>query len=400
MRLRSSRVRRGSRRPMTATVEPWVWNAAGVHADPPQASSARTQNVRRASAPSAASLFVAGSSVAATTYQAPSRSASSNRRRCHATRPASASSAIRSVTTGAEPHPRAGLEQPLGAALGDGAAAHDEHVAAVEEQARDEGRGPARRRQHARLAEAAHDQLREFVAVTDHLGDADLDARVRLGPVVGLLERPGAQPAREQPVAEHEHLPRPRRAGGVERVRQGRGGDLDEARVHAGPLVAGLPALGQAEVVVVGLRHARAAADPHERGVRAAPLAHGGVDALVDRLPQQLLAAQVARVVDAGARVPAAGLGEEAGDVVAGVDAGADHERHHDDVVGVRERGAHRVGHGRLAQLDEADADIGVGQQACHPSGERAGGAFAVGVAGAVRSDHECGHAWSSCIHW
>ena len=98
MSSRSAADLRGSRLPSTPTVTlPW-WPTAGVHADPPSASSARTQKVWRASAAAATRALTSGSSVTATTYHAPSRSDSVNSRRCSVSSPARPSSA--GVTSG------------------------------------------------------------------------------------------------------------------------------------------------------------------------------------------------------------------------------------------------------------------------------------------------------------
>ena len=76
--------RRGSRAaavlPITATVSPSWLPAAGVNAVAAWASSARTQKIRCRSATRPTRRLTSGSSVAAITYQAPSRSASSKAR--------------------------------------------------------------------------------------------------------------------------------------------------------------------------------------------------------------------------------------------------------------------------------------------------------------------------------
>jgi hypothetical protein len=60
----------------TPTERPSYSKDAGVTAVPSRATSARTQKMRRRSAPSTIAALTAGSSVAASTYQAPSRSSS------------------------------------------------------------------------------------------------------------------------------------------------------------------------------------------------------------------------------------------------------------------------------------------------------------------------------------
>ena len=133
MSSRSAADFRGSRLPSTPTVTlPWC-PTAGVHADPPRASSARTQKVCRRSAAAATRALTSGSSVAATTYHAPSRSASANSRRTRVSSPARPSSAgvtsgLTSVTCG----PRG--EEGRHPALGDVPAAHDDHLATGQDQ--------------------------------------------------------------------------------------------------------------------------------------------------------------------------------------------------------------------------------------------------------------------------
>ncbi len=96
--------RRGSRSaaelPITATVSPACRPTAGVKAVAAYASSARTQKIRCRSASSLTRSFTAVSSVAAITYQAPSRSPSSNPRSTQATSPEPTSPSIAGVTSG------------------------------------------------------------------------------------------------------------------------------------------------------------------------------------------------------------------------------------------------------------------------------------------------------------
>jgi hypothetical protein len=74
--VRTAADRRGLRPASTPIVSPSCRPTAGVTALPAGASSARTQKVRRRSASAPAAALTAGSSVQATTYQAPSRSPS------------------------------------------------------------------------------------------------------------------------------------------------------------------------------------------------------------------------------------------------------------------------------------------------------------------------------------
>ena len=77
----------------------------------------------------------------------------------------------------------------------------------------------------------------------------------------GLFKRPSAKPAGEQPVPHDDQLTAAGGVGAIERLRQRRPRDLDEACLHASP-PAGLKVVpGEPHMVGVGLRHPRAAAD-------------------------------------------------------------------------------------------------------------------------------------------
>ena len=97
---RTAALRRGSRLPSTATVTPAWRPTAGVQAVAWVASSERTQKTRRRSAPRLTASLTAVSSVAAMTYHASSRSASSKPRWCQVTSPAVASPSTDGVTCG------------------------------------------------------------------------------------------------------------------------------------------------------------------------------------------------------------------------------------------------------------------------------------------------------------
>ena len=140
MSSRSAADLRGSRLPSTPTVTlPW-WPTAGVQADPPRASSARTQKVCRASAAAATRALTSGSSVTATTYHAPSRSDSVKSRRWR--RQLARETLERGSHLGAD-------EGDLGArgeegrhpALGDVTAADDDHLATGQHEAGQVGMG-------------------------------------------------------------------------------------------------------------------------------------------------------------------------------------------------------------------------------------------------------------------
>ncbi len=97
---RTAAERRGSRLPRTATVTPACRPTAGVQAVARVASSARTQKIRRSSAAWLTCSLAAGSSVAAITYHAPSRSDSSKPRSSQVTSPDPTSPSIAGVTAG------------------------------------------------------------------------------------------------------------------------------------------------------------------------------------------------------------------------------------------------------------------------------------------------------------
>ncbi len=98
MSSRSAADCRGSRLPSTATVTEPCRPTAGVHAVASVASSLRTQKIRRSSAAAETSRLACGSLVAATTYQAPSRSEGRNRRSSRVS--SSAIPSIAGVTSG------------------------------------------------------------------------------------------------------------------------------------------------------------------------------------------------------------------------------------------------------------------------------------------------------------
>ena len=132
---RTAALRRGSRLPSTATVTPACRPTAGVQALARVASSARTQNTRRRSAPAVTGSLTSVSSVAAMTYQAPSRSASSNPRWCQVISPAVASPSIDGVTWRRhEDDVGAGRDQLRHPALGHVAASDHQHPATGEDQ--------------------------------------------------------------------------------------------------------------------------------------------------------------------------------------------------------------------------------------------------------------------------
>ena len=120
---------------MTATVSPACRPTAGVKAVAASASSARTQKMRCCSASSLTRSLTAGSSVAAITYQAPSRSASSKPRSIQRTSPEPTSPSIAGVTSGETRCTSAPAAISVGhPALGHVAAADDEDLAAGEAQ--------------------------------------------------------------------------------------------------------------------------------------------------------------------------------------------------------------------------------------------------------------------------
>ena len=133
---RTAAERRGSRLPSTATVTPACRPTAGVQAVARVASSARTQKIRRSSAAALTRSLAAGSSVAAMTYQAPSRSAPRTRARTQVTSPrADQPLDRRGDLRRDDGHVGAGGQQRRHPALGDVAAADDHDASAGEPEA-------------------------------------------------------------------------------------------------------------------------------------------------------------------------------------------------------------------------------------------------------------------------
>ena len=171
-------------------------------------------------------------------------------------------------------------------------------------------------------------------------------------------------------------------------------GDLDEAGddVAVAALLTQQPA--QPHVIGVSLGDAAAAPQEDHAGLARCPLAEGGGDPFAGGGAQQRVRTQVLGVADRSAAGELSATLDALGNVFADMPAGADHQRHHHDMI------VGRLGQGRgdrILDRRSVEFDVGVvdrhaGQQRLHPLDQRTAGLLPLGKAGAVGGDDQRAH--------